>query len=750
MPKSQFKTVDFHLGRWNWAVLFAIISAFASSATLPNLWDLHLDFVPFFAIFSGIIWGFGAGFAALLLLLALPLDASPAGLIRELGLIGFYVATWLLRRRGWSLVEGTAVYGTSCILIWTAVEHFKYGIDPNGITLLGYTRIFIMYVVGAAVLDALVTNFYIRRTFPFVVSNRQKTLLEITKSTLNLNISAFFVMALVWEANYLDNLARGAQLRVQTEILSTLDPNTPLPVVQHYDRRDDTVVEVVIASDRTDITARSNQLFSAPCQRIAGIEADPHYGFGRLDLWMHDCHAYAATIGDQRPVMIVENWSQMINSEASSTFVRLLALFGLAAVASIFTTSLIRQISRSVDATIHAVSQFGSPTITLDAQPFVNEMSRITTALVQTNTAFMTAVEQRRRLRDVFRELQQTIGFHVMSDVKYDPDARALTFRDVSLDGAGTQRTLIVHPTDHVLFEQIATTADSLIEFRQTTEDDQNQMLSLRESTGRFQWASGLLITLRQPKRMRELLLHQARLVDLGGMASAIGHELKQPLFTISMAAQSAQLLLQAEQADTIEAAKERLNRVVNQVGRAQIIIDRIVSYGRISLTGDDQADVVDAIQSACMFLQPMLDREAITALHDDAANYAVNVPRVALEQVMVNALRNAIEAHVQARATGVNHGAATVSFRIRQDNGIVTVSVCDNGVGIDPIAVTSAFEPFITTKANSGGSGLGLFVIKQIVMEAGGKVELLPNPTGGAILEIDLPQSVPALDGDH
>jgi C4-dicarboxylate-specific signal transduction histidine kinase len=246
---------------------------------------------------------------------------------------------------------------------------------------------------------------------------------------------------------------------------------------------------------------------------------------------------------------------------------------------------------------------------------------------------------------------------------------------------------------------------------------------------------------------MRELVLHQARLVDLGGMASAIGHELKQPLFTISMAAQSAQLLLQTEHTSTIDAAKERLARVVDQVGRAQIIIDRIVSYGRISLNADDDAGVVDAIRSACMFLQPMLDKEAITVNHDAATEYTVNVPRVALEQVMVNALRNAIEAIVQARATGVNNTGGIVDFRTQRANGIVTVSVGDNGVGIDPVAVASAFEPFITTKATSGGSGLGLFVIKQIVMEAGGKVELLANPAGGAILTIDLPQSVPTPD---
>ena len=157
MPASQFRALDSHLGRWKWALLFAIISAFAASATIPDLWELRLDFVPFYAIFSGIIWGFGAGLATLLLLLALPFDPVPTSLVRELGLIGFYITTWLLRRRGWSLVEGTAVYGTSCIIIWTIIEHFKFGIDPNGISLLAYTRIFIVYVVGAAVLDALVS-----------------------------------------------------------------------------------------------------------------------------------------------------------------------------------------------------------------------------------------------------------------------------------------------------------------------------------------------------------------------------------------------------------------------------------------------------------------------------------------------------------------------------------------------------------------------------------------------------------------
>jgi len=105
----------------------------------------------------------------------------------------------------------------------------------------------------------------------------------------------------------------------------------------------------------------------------------------------------------------------------------------------------------------------------------------------------------------------------------------------------------------------------------------------------------------------------------------------------------------------------------------------------------------------------------------------------VQLQQVVLNLLVNAIDA--------VGHAGATsplVAITTRLDSGVVELSVCDRGTGIDPGALPSIFNPFFTTKAD--GLGMGLSISRSIVEAHGGRITAENNASGGATFRCRFP----------
>ncbi|MDB5685523.1 MAG: hypothetical protein JWR77_112, partial [Rhizorhabdus sp.] len=264
--------------------------------------------------------------------------------------------------------------------------------------------------------------------------------------------------------------------------------------------------------------------------------------------------------------------------------------------------------------------------------------------------------------------------------------------------------------------------------------------LTLRQSIGPYRWASGMIVKLWQPRRLREIMTRQARLVDLGGMASAISHEIKQPLFTIAIAAESIRLLLAKDGVDVRDQLAGRAARIGDQVERAREIIDRISLYGRVESFESSDTDAAAALHAARSFLSALLhDRGIAVTIGISPGSYVVDMPRIALEQVIVNAIQNAADA-IEARreAGGVDAGRLALALRIA--DGQIRCTISDDGIGMASGLAETAFEAFFTTKSAKKGTGLGLFISRQIVMEAGGDIRLLPAFPHGACLEIILP----------
>jgi two-component system sensor kinase FixL len=217
----------------------------------------------------------------------------------------------------------------------------------------------------------------------------------------------------------------------------------------------------------------------------------------------------------------------------------------------------------------------------------------------------------------------------------------------------------------------------------------------------------------------------------MGEMASALAHELNQPLSAIANYLNGARKLIgrgpesEAKVSQAVEKAAEQAIRAGDIIRRLRDFLARgegertVESLARLvheacglALVGAKEASVDVAYQ-----MDPHLDR--------------VIVDRVQIQQVIVNLVRNALDA-MQAQGGGRLNVSTTV------ENGMAAVSIVDTGPGVDEQAAARLFQPFVTTKAN--GMGVGLSICRSIVEAHGGKIWTEPNPGGGAIFRFTVP----------
>jgi signal transduction histidine kinase len=216
-----------------------------------------------------------------------------------------------------------------------------------------------------------------------------------------------------------------------------------------------------------------------------------------------------------------------------------------------------------------------------------------------------------------------------------------------------------------------------------------------------------------------------ARLVAVGEIASSIAHELNQPLAAISSYVRGAQRRLRAGSADP-GALAGALDRAGEQAERAGLIIRRVrdyVSSRRSVLSAVDLNAVVARAVAAAAETEP---GEARVALNLGAALPPGLADAVMIEQVVLNLVRNAREAHRDA-----GRGDEAVEVSTDREGDLLRVTVADRGRGIEGEVADRLFEPFFTTKPE--GTGLGLNICRSIVELHGGRVWAEPREGGGA-----------------
>jgi len=237
--------------------------------------------------------------------------------------------------------------------------------------------------------------------------------------------------------------------------------------------------------------------------------------------------------------------------------------------------------------------------------------------------------------------------------------------------------------------------------------------------------------------RLQELqseLLHVSRLSDVGQMASALAHELNQPLAAIANYVQATRRLLQADKSPVSPKAVEAMDKAVAQAARAGAIIRHLRSFIRKGETEHRLEDLNKVVEEATALGLVGAKESGVAvrwALSPDPL--PVVVDKVQIQQVVFNLVRNSIEAMSDNPLP--RQLVMTTSLA---DPATAAVSVSDTGPGLAPKVQAQLFQPFITTKEK--GMGLGLSICRSIVDAHGGRLWATPNPDGGVTFQFTLP----------
>ena len=225
-----------------------------------------------------------------------------------------------------------------------------------------------------------------------------------------------------------------------------------------------------------------------------------------------------------------------------------------------------------------------------------------------------------------------------------------------------------------------------------------------------------------------QTLAQSSKLAALGEMSAAVSHELNQPLAAMKTYLAGAQLLLQRRRPSEALSSFQRIDDLID---RMSSITRQLKSYARKGGDAFECVDVRDALSSALSMMEPQLKRGHVKITRNVPRQpVLVMADRIRLEQVIINLLRNALDA--------TKSDVDPVIEIMVAAGDTATLTVRDNGQGIDDL--DSLFEPFYTTKAPGDGIGLGLAISSGIVKDLGGRLTARNARDGGAVFEVQLP----------
>ena len=224
----------------------------------------------------------------------------------------------------------------------------------------------------------------------------------------------------------------------------------------------------------------------------------------------------------------------------------------------------------------------------------------------------------------------------------------------------------------------------------------------------------------------REKWIHLANLAELGLMTASLVHEIRQPLFTIKARAQ----LARAGEGPSLEAFAD-IERGVEHIE------DLLAHYGGAAEV-DAELSSVDCNVAVNTAIQMLAHRArqigAELRVSLDTVPMTVQLRAGAVRQVLVNLIQNALDA-VEG------HEQRIVSVETTGALDHVSLVVVDSGGGVDAEIRGRMFRPFVTSKPPGKGTGLGLFIARELVEHAGGQLSIEPGAAGGTRAEVRLPR---------
>ena len=231
----------------------------------------------------------------------------------------------------------------------------------------------------------------------------------------------------------------------------------------------------------------------------------------------------------------------------------------------------------------------------------------------------------------------------------------------------------------------------------------------------------------------RSELARLARLNELGEMASTLAHELNQPLSAIANYVQGSRRMLDRIEGEVPPTLRSALDETAKQALRAGDIIRHLREFVTRGDTDKEPEDINQLVEQAGTLALVGSQERGVKSVFDFSAEGGmVLADRVQIQQVLINLMRNAMEAMRDSERK-------ELTIRTRPiEGGRMQVEVADTGPGISEEIAPQLFQPFVTSKAH--GMGIGLSISRRIIESHGGELTVSRNTAGGATFVFSLP----------
>ncbi len=250
----------------------------------------------------------------------------------------------------------------------------------------------------------------------------------------------------------------------------------------------------------------------------------------------------------------------------------------------------------------------------------------------------------------------------------------------------------------------------------------------LKDQQGRIYQVVALIQDITDKKILEAEMIHAAKMVTLGTMSAGIAHEVGNPLASVSTR------LHLMSQNPSPEFMQQSIALLQKEIARIERIVRGISQFGRPSKEERSPCDVNQVLAETIELLKYHKLAKYCNIEHDFDPNLPATVAvRDQLKQVFLNIGLNALEAM---------DGKGTLTIRSEHEKGTIKIHFIDTGKGMDEATARKIFQPFFTTKEN--GSGLGLFIIHQIIQAHGGEIAFSSEPQKGSHFVVSLPVRIP------